>query len=170
MYPSTTRSGIVPFHKNQVLVLGDDLHTRVTSFCTRSSHFTILCVPKNRWYLKISVLLSREPVKCHNAFRDNMTNTNLVTPWIFGTSPGSSTAYPIPLKVVPTSKATTSLRREPEYGFIEDMVEVEGDEESLEDRFKSALGSVTPELVQDWLENGKGNSPFHESNLHCCNL
>ena len=43
----------------------------------------------------------------------------------------------------------TSLRREPEYGFIEDMVEVEGDEESLEDRFKSVLGSVTPELVQD---------------------
>ena len=39
-----------------------------------------------------------------------------VTHWIFGTSPGSKIAYAMPLNVVPTSIASTSLRRAPLKG------------------------------------------------------
>lgn len=39
--------------------------------------------------------------------------TSLVTPCIFGISPGSKIAYDTPLYVVPTSKATTSPRKRP---------------------------------------------------------
>lgn len=47
-----------------------------------------------------------------------------VTPWIFGTSPGSRMAYDTPLNVVPTSKARTRARVAPRYGFRVSLVSV----------------------------------------------
>ena len=46
----------------------------------------------------------------------------LETPRIFGTSPGSSMQYEIPLYVVPTSKASTNLRERPRYGSPDGML------------------------------------------------
>jgi hypothetical protein len=42
--------------------------------------------------------------------------TDLATPRITGTSPGSSIQYETPLNVVPTSNASTSFRVGPLYG------------------------------------------------------
>jgi hypothetical protein len=42
--------------------------------------------------------------------------TDLDTPRITGTSPGSRIQYETPLNVVPTSNASTSFRAEPLYG------------------------------------------------------
>ena len=46
----------------------------------------------------------------------------LETPNTFGTSPGSSMQYEIPLYVVPTSKESTNLRDRPRYGSPVGMV------------------------------------------------
>ena len=49
--------------------------------------------------------------------RYKVIDTHRVTPWILGTSPGSSMAYETPLKVVPTSRARTRERVLPVYGL-----------------------------------------------------
>jgi hypothetical protein len=66
------------------------------------------------------MFLTREPDQREFSVRGNASferDAHRVTPWIFGTSPGSSKAYDTPLKVVPTSRAMISAREEPPYGF-----------------------------------------------------
>lgn len=50
-------------------------------------------------------------------YKHIQVETYRVTPWIFGTSPGSRMAYDTPLKVVPTSSAITRDLVVPLYGL-----------------------------------------------------